>query len=231
MKSSIAALSAPLARLTAYCLPGGTDAARGMRGIRTTQRGEIRSGPDARWNPFTAEEFVDATDSAFCWDAHMGEGRFTSVRVVDAYDHGHGRLVLKKGPIQLKKFVGPDVDKGELQRYLAYVGYCPAMIVHNPWLEFTTTGPLRLRVHDRRDVTGAFVDIDIDQAGRPLSTRAIRPMVVGKQVIPTPWAASGSETWEREGLRLWRRMEASWGPPDASFAYVRIELTSFEIVR
>ena len=126
-----------IASLKAFCLPGGEEAVRGVRGIQTTQRGEIRSAPEARWNAFTAEEFVDATRSGFCWEARMGTGLVTSVQVTDAYDNGHGLLVLKKGPSPLKKLVGPEVDKGELQRYLGYLGYCPAMLVNNAFLEFT----------------------------------------------------------------------------------------------
>ena len=57
----------------------------------------IRSTPGAPWNGFTAEEFVDATESEFCWEARMGSNFVTSVSVTDAYEHGHGRVVLEKG--------------------------------------------------------------------------------------------------------------------------------------
>lgn len=56
-----------LARLKAYAFPPGEEAVRGIREIKATQRGEVRMGPDARWNSFAAEEFVDATNSAFRW--------------------------------------------------------------------------------------------------------------------------------------------------------------------
>jgi len=51
-----------LAQLIAYCFPGGPDDAHGVRGIRTKQRGDIRASREARWNPFIAEEFVDAIE-------------------------------------------------------------------------------------------------------------------------------------------------------------------------
>lgn len=219
-----------IADLKAFCLPGGEDAARGVRGIRATQRGEIRSGPEARWNAFVAEEFVDATKTAFHWEARMGSG-VLSVLVTDAYEEGHGRLTLKKGPVQLKKLVGPDVDKDELQRYLAYVAYCPPMLVNNPSLELSAIGPRTLQVRDRLDRTGASVDIDLSEDGRPVLTCAVRPMTIGSLVIPTPWSATGSDPQEYEGMRVWRRMKASWRAPEGSFTYIRIELTSFTIVR
>jgi hypothetical protein len=221
-----------LARLRGYCLPGGEEAARGVRGIRATQRGEIRSSAEAKWLPFTAEEYVDATRSAFCWTARMGSGVLTSVAVTDAYEEGHGRLVVKKGPVTLRKLAGAEVDKGELQRYLGYASYCPPMLVNHGSLDWTLAGPRTLGLRDRLDQSGASVDVEIDENGRPVVTRAVRPMTVGKRVIPTPWSATGTDEDVREGLRICTRLAAAWHPADGnSFTYIRIELTSFAVER
>jgi uncharacterized protein DUF6920 len=56
-------------------------------------------------------------------------------------------------------------------------------------------------------------------------------MTLGTRVIPTPWSASGSEPQEWDGLRVWRRMEAAWHLTEGPFTYVRIELTSFKVLR
>jgi hypothetical protein len=218
------------ARLKSYVLPGGEAAARGIRGIEATQAGDIRSGPNAKWIPLTAKESVDARTTSFRWEARMGTGLFTSVSVVDAYEDGHGRLVVKKGPVQLQRMTGADLDIGELQRYLGYIGYCPPMIVNNPSLHLTAVGPHTLQIRDR-DNPEVSVETEIDEDGRPQITRAMRPMLVGKKAILTPWSASGSDPDERDGVRVWRRMEASWHLPEGVFPYVRIELTSFTVVR
>jgi hypothetical protein len=218
-------------RLRDYLLPGGEEAARLVRGIRAAQRGEIRSSADARWIPFTAEEVVDATRSAFSWDARVGGNALTSVVVTDAYENGHGRLVVKKGPLTLTKMVGPDVDRGELQRYLGYVSYCPPMLLNHPTLEWTAIGPFSLRLQDRQDPGGTSVDVEIDETGRPVVTRAQRPMTTGKRVTIQPWSAAGGDEREYEGLRIATHLEASWDLPEGSFVYIRMDLTSFVVVR
>lgn len=220
-----------LARLRAFYFPGGEDAVRPVRGIRAVQRGEFRPSPDARWVPFTAEEFVDATRSGFCWEAHMRSGLLGSVAVTDAYENGQGRLVVRKGPIQVMKITGPEADKGELQRYLGYVGYCPPVLLNHPSLEWLAVGPRTLRVRDRLDSTGASVEMDLDEEGLPVCVRANRPMTVGKKVIETPWSARGTDIREMEGLRLWTRMEAAWHLPEGPYTYFRIELTSLTVIR
>jgi hypothetical protein len=215
-------------RIKGFSLPAGELAVRGVRGTRTTQRGEFRSSPNARWVPFTAEEYVDATKSGFCWTAQMGTG-LKSVTVTDAYENGQGRLVLKKGPLKVRELRGPHVDKGELQRYLAYLNYCPAMIVNNPYLAMVAVGPLRLRITDKSDETGASVDLDVEETGRVLSARAIRPMAVGRKIAMTPWSATTSDFKEWHGLRLPYSLEAAWEPSEGTFTYIRIELTSVTV--
>ena len=218
------------ARLRAWLLPGGEGAARDVRGVRMHERGEIRSGPAARWMPFEAEEYVDATRSGFRWEARMGSNLLLSVRATDAYEDGHGSLVVKKGPIRLVTVEGPDADKGELQRYLAYVSLCPAMLLNHRSLAIEEVAPDTLRVHDH-DRTETSVDVHVDEHGAPLVTRAIRPMLVGTKSVLTPWFATGAVAEEHDGMRIWRTMEASWRPPAGAFAYVRVEVTSFEVVR
>ena len=217
-------------KIKAYSFPSGEDAARRIRAIRTTQRGEIRSAPNARWISFTAEEYVDAMKSGFCWDAYIGSG-LRAVRVTDAYENGHGRLVLRKGPLPLKKLVGPEVDKGELQRYLAYLSYCPPMIVNNPSLEFSAVNHHLLHLRDRTDPTGASVDVELEDSGRIAVVRAVRPMAVGNRTVPTPWSARTVDTEQVEGLTQPKSLEASWDLPEGAFTYIRMEMLRYELLK
>ncbi len=221
-----------LASLKVFCFPGGQDAARQVRGVKITQRGEMCINPGARWMPFTAEQQIDATQSSFCWEARFGGRWFRPLVVTDAYQQAHGRLAVKLGGlIPIKKFVGPDVDKGEIQRYLSEILMCPSILLNHPSLEFTAPGNHTLRVRDRMDPMGATVDFEIDAEGHPVVCRAERPRLVGKNVIPTPWSGICTEFQDSEGLRVARRVEARWHLPEATFTYFRCEVTSFKIWR
>ena len=218
-----------LGRLRAFLLPGGEAAARGVRAMTASERGEIRSAPRARAIPFTAQESIDATQSAFRWDARMAGGKLGLFRVTDAYEEQRGRLVITVGGVvPLKKMTGPDFDKGELQRYLAYAVFCPPILVNNPALEWTAAGDDCVRVRDRTDPTGATVDIEIDADGRPVVMRALRPREKG---VETPWSAVATDFEEHDGARVPRRLAASWHLPEGSFTYINLEIASFAFVR
>jgi len=221
-----------LARLRSFCFPGGEEAARRVGAVRTAEKGEMRMSPQARWIPFTAEQFTDARRSSFRWNARLDPGKIASPVVIDAYEEGRGRLVVKLGGVlPVRKVTGPDADKGELQRYLSSIAFCPPILLNHPSLNWTAVGPLTLRVRDREDPTGATVDIDLDDDGRPLGCRADRPRMVGKKTVLTPWSATCSEFHEWEGLRVPTRLGASWQLPEGPFVYFRAEITSFFAVR
>ena len=221
-----------LARLRAFCFPGGEDAARAISAIRYTQRGEMCSAPGAKWVPFTAEEEIDTRRSRFCWVARYKGGKLGTISVTDAYEEGHGRLVVKLGGvIPVKKMTGPDLDRGELQRYLSSIVLCPPAVLNHGSLEWTPVGPLTLRVRDREDPTGATVDLDFAEDGRPLGCRADRPRAVGNATVPTPWFATCGEFRELEGIRFASRLEVSWQLPEGPYAYFRGEIASFTPLR
>jgi hypothetical protein len=225
-------MDGPLDRFRAFCFPGGEAAAALVQSVRIQQRGEIRSAPAARWMAFTADETIDATRSAFRWVARFGGGKRGWFSVTDAYEDGHGRLTIKVGGIvPVKSESGPDVDKGELQRYLADVMACPPMLLVNPSLLWTPASSRILRVEDRNGPAGASIDIEIADDGRPLGCRAMRPRLVGKRSILSPWFGTCSGFEEREGLRMASRLEVAWDLPEGPFTYYRSEATSFEVLR
>lgn len=219
-----------LARLREFCLPGGEDAARRIREVKITEKGEMRASRQARWLPFTAEQTIYSTESDFCWNAHLKVANLVPVTITDAYQQGHGVLLARVGPVTTKSIAGPDADLGELQRYLASLIFCPAMLLNHPSLVWTAAGILTLRVSDRQDPRGATVDIELSENGKPVACRADRPRLVGKQTILTPWMGIGSDFREHDGFRVPNRLEVSW-LIDGWFEYYRSEITSFEVAR
>ena len=220
-----------LVRLRKFCFPGGEEPARLVRAIRTRQQGEIRSSPKSRWVRFSAEETIETHRSSFCWEAWYQGGGMGWVKVIDAYENGHGQLAIKLGGvIPVRKAQGPEFDKGELQRYLASVTLCPPILLNHPTLAWTALDSRTLRVRDLGDPTGAEVSFEVKEDGRPLACRAVRPRAVGKDTVATRWLGTCLEFREYEGLRAASRIEVAWEPPEGLFAYLRAEITSYEIL-
>jgi len=91
------------------------------------------------------------------------------------------------------------------------------MIENNSSLQFAAVGPHTLRVSAKSDQTGASVDVEVDNTGRIVLTRTVRPMIVGSRIAMTPWSATTNDFKECEGLRIPYSMEASWAPLEGAF--------------
>jgi hypothetical protein len=212
-----------LKRLKSFLLPGGEDAARSIDRIRLIENGEIRSGPQARWTTFTAEEIMDSTKSAFAWEADLRTSKLMTVHVTDAYEGGHGWARAKVAGVTVKTGKGPDYDRGEIQRYLASL--LPPAFVNHPHLAWAATGPNLLQVRDVTDPTGSTVDYEIDDEGKPAAMRAQRPMTVGKEIVYTAWTALGKDYFEWNGMRFPKQREAIWHLPEGAYTYYRGAVT------
>ncbi len=217
-----------LARLRGFHFPEGEEAGRRIRGLRTFQAGAIRGSAGAAWGPLRAEETVAATHSGFRWEARMGKGLLGSLTVVDAYEEGRGLLLARKGPLVLKRATGPDIDRGEIQRYLSLLCYCPSLLLLHPGLSWEALGEDRLRLRDRGDATGSTVDLRLGPQGSVTEFRATRPMAVGNGSVPLPWSARPLAYGMHEGVRVATRLEADWSPAAGTFTYVRIDLERIE---
>jgi len=220
-----------LARLRAFCFPGGEGRARLVSSIRTTERGEMRASPGAPWLAFSAEQVIEAHRSSFRWEARYQGGRMGWITVTDAYEKGHGHLVVKLGGvIPVQKVQGREADRGELRRYLASTALCPPILLNHASLDWTAVGAFSLRVRDRTDPTGATLEMDLSEEGCPLGCRADRPRIVGKQTVLTPWSATPHEFKESDGLRTASRLEVSWRLPEGPFIYYRSEVVSIKLM-
>ena len=135
-----------LAGWRAWALPGGEEAARRIQALEWTEEGELRSSPKAKWIPFTARMRLEAGRTSFRWDAVLGTGILTRTAVTDACDERHGWSVAKAaGVLPVARVEGPEVDRGQIQRYLADLGRCPTALLLHPSLEAASAGGRWLR--------------------------------------------------------------------------------------
>jgi hypothetical protein len=214
-----------LARLRTFLLPEGDAVARGLKSVRIFEKGEMRASAEARWMSFTAEQTIETQSSGFRWDA-----RTSGIVITDAYENGHGMAMSRlAGLLTLKKASrGPDLDRGEVQRYLSSLMLCPAALVNHASLEWTAVAESVLRVRDLADSTGATVDFEIAADGEPASCRTIRPRLVGKNAVDTEWVGKGRDFRLWNGMRMAHHLEVWWEVPGAPFCYYRSEVTQCE---
>jgi hypothetical protein len=191
------------------------------RGTVFEQTGEIKLDPARPWTPFAAEQTHSAERVEFVWRARFKMAPLVTGVVEDAYEDGAGRLDAKLWSlVRIAHARGPEVDRGEAQRYLAELAWCPMAIVHNDELEFAQTADDVVRVWAGDEET--YVDLAFDSNGDIAGARAVRP----RDPDLTPWEGRFTHYRDFGGIRAPSKGEVHWELEDGPFVYWRAEITS-----
>lgn len=199
----------------------------GVRRAHLTQEGELRLKPGGPWRPFRAEQTVATGEVAFGWRARVRMAPLVTAVVEDAFEDGQGRLTVKLwGILPIARAMGPEIDQGQVQRYLAELAWNPLALRHNTELRFGAgeDGGHRVWWGDPR----AHVDLHLDDAGQVVRTfTRTRPRDGGD---PAPWEGRFADYADIGGLWLPRRGEVAWLLPGGRFDCWRGVLTSYSVL-
>jgi hypothetical protein len=218
------ALPGPIARHLELTVPeGDSSPAR----IRLTQRGEMVQKPGGRRLEFTAVEELAVGEVEFEWRAAFGPNPLVRMIVVDRYRGGEGSLSAKVwGVLPATRSSGPDTDRGEAMRYLAELPWVPQAMGSNPSLSWRELEDGAVEVSALVGGRPVSVHLSLDDAGLIRGASGIRPRLVGKTAIDTPFAGTFGDYVELGGIRVPSSGEVSWGLPEGPFTYWRGEVTS-----
>ena len=151
----------------------------------------------------------------------IGTGALTRTAVTDACDDRHGWSVARAaGILPVARVEGPEMDRGQVQRWLADLGRCPAALLLHPRLEASSAGGRWLRLRDAAGPADAVVELELGPEGGPVAMRACGPPCRDGS-SSRPWAGRMGAPVEWEGLRVPTSLEASWTYPEGEFVTFR----------
>ncbi len=187
------------------------------------QRGTMRLKATGKWLPFTAEQWMAVREVGFCWHARVKMAPFVTAVVEDKYEAGQGLLDVKLwGAVPIAHEDGPDIDRGEIQRYLAELPWNPGALLLNPELRFEERPDGVVRVWTGEPTL--YVDLFFDSAGDVVRTHCDnRPF---QSRGPCSWEGRFSDYADHGALRIPTRGEVAWLLPEGPFEYWRGEVTS-----
>jgi hypothetical protein len=219
-------LPEPVTRYLAEAVPEGRP---WPRRVRLEQRGHLRLSPTAPWKPFTASQRFEAERTFFDWQAQVRFLGPLEMSVADRYEEGHGALVAKLLRIPVVRAAGPDLDEGELMRYLAELPWNPGAMALNPALTWSQPDERTLEVRCREGAVDATVQLQLDEEGDVVSAHANRPRSVGKRSERTPWGGAFSSYRRIGDIRIPTEVEVWWDLPEGRFRWFRGEVTGYEV--
>lgn len=215
-------LPAPVQRYVRAVLRDGQPM---LTAVRVRHHGTFNMGETTpQWKAFTSDQLVILRRPGFDWDARIAMAPGLTVRVHDAYVAGEGLLhAALLGLLPVVHLRGtPDVNQGELMRFLAEAAWYPTALLPSQGIRWE---PVDDRSAQATLVDGAVsvtMRFGFDGDGLIDTVRAdARGRTVGNQVVPTPWQGRFWNYQQVEGVRVPFDGEVAWLLPGGPRPYWR----------
>ena len=214
-------LPAPVQRYFEHVL---TDGQPYVRAVRMTHRGEFRLGDATTpWRSLEATEHATTDPPGFVWDASIDMAPFVPVRVVDAYVNGRGVLRAKLlGAITVADpEPGPELDEGELLRYLAEAVWYPTALLPGNGVEWAAVDDRSARATLTHQGTTASLVFEFED-GDVRRVRGERPYTNSDGSYDrVEWVGHWEDYVERDGMLIPAAGSVEWHHPDGTVPYWR----------
>ena len=197
--------------------------------VRLTQTGQIQMTAGQPWFPLQAEQHFSVQPPGFVWEAVVPADVLPLLRGKDTFLDGTGRmLITAAGLLPIVDATGPELDQGEMLRFLSEMMWFPAAFLgENISFEPLDEGSAHVSLtHAGRTVTGT---IFVDQDGKLTRFEADRsyPGDGGNPSFQR-WSTPVDEYGEFNGLRIPVRARAVWSLPAGDLEYIRITITELQ---
>ena len=221
-------LPEPMQRYLRYA---GVVGKESIQTVRLKQQGCMRTQPGQRWMPLVAEQDFTTNPPAFAWRATVRLFPPVSISAIDEFSEGHGSMRIKLlSLIPMGNAQGPEMDQGELQRYLGEMIWFPTVwLAENIEWQAIDANSVQATIR-QREVT-ASVTLHINEQGQLISVTAQRYMAQGKHYQLAPWSVQAGEYQEADGMRIPTRVEVTWHLPSGDFTWFRVKISEIEYNR
>ncbi|EMA05612.1 hypothetical protein C437_12401 [Haloarcula vallismortis ATCC 29715] len=197
--------------------------------VALEQEGELRpGGAKSAWKPFTATQYVTTDPPGFFWNATVGLWPLIDIQVGDWYCGGDGSArVSALGLLPLGgDDANPELNRGELLRYLAEAVWYPTALLPSEGVEWNpadeSTAKATLEYGDT-SATLTFHFTENDEVSQVHAEQ--RPRRVDDGYEPTPWTGRWHDYETHNGMRVPTTGKVLWHLPDGKVEAWRGRLT------
>ena len=221
----LARLPEPVRR---YLRAAGVVGRRNIRTVHLKQMGSMRRRAGEKWMPFTAEQWFTTDPPGFVWDARIRLLPLLNFSVTDKFVAGRGGLEAKLLSVfKVADAKGPEVDQGELLRYLGEMAWFPTAWLSS-YLEYESIDDRAVSVTMRQPGCAASAVVHFDAEGMVDVVSAERYAEEDGKYSLRKWSGRFSDYRQVNGLLIPTKASVTWHLDSGELEYFRCESGSVE---
>jgi hypothetical protein len=192
-----------------------------IRTVRLKQHGALRGSERGRWLWFTAEQQFTTSPPSFVWQARLPHFPAAVFSARDAFAKGRGELkVTLLRAFKIVDVRGPEVDQGELLRYLAETVWFPTVWLAE-YMQWETLNDRSAKATLRQADLAVSAVFEFNPEGLPERISGERYATLGRNFVLRPFSGRCSE-FSRSG----RNPGSNEGGSSVASARKRVHLFS-----
>ncbi len=224
-ESEIEALPGPLRR---YFEGINIIGKKKIKAARITQKGLMRTKPDQKWMPFTAEQYFTVNPPSFVWNVTVKPLFFVRLKGRDRYFNGKGNMLIKILPFfKVVDESGCEIDQGTLVRYFSEMIWFPTAFLSEyiKWEPIDNSSVLGTISYD--GITASAI-LSFNEKGDFISFSAERYMNESGKSRKEKWSTFAGTYKEFEGIKVPVKGGAQWNLSSGDFTWIKLEITGIE---
>jgi hypothetical protein len=150
------------------------------------------------------------------------------ISATDRFTEGRGSMVIKLlSFITVGNAQGPEMDEGELQRYVAELICFPTAWLTDA-IEWQAIDASSVRATLRESGVAGSVVLHVNEHDQLTQVTADRYREEHGRYLLAPWSAQCNEYQDVEGMRIPTRIEITWHLASGEFTWFRVKITEIE---
>lgn len=197
-----------------------------IKRVHLFQKGEMRTAPDGKWMPVTAEQWFNTNPPGFIWLADVSMMPMVHLAGRDKYVDGRGHMLIKAlSLVPVADSRGEKIDQGSMLRYLGELIWFPTAAVNDylTWTEIDSTSAKATISHGGISAEGVFF---FDKNGDMTAFEADRYYDRKGTATLERWRIEAKAWQEFEGVRMPVAFEVSWKLKEGDFTWFKLEVTN-----
>ncbi len=194
--------------------------------VRLKQSGQMRTTPDAKWMPFTAEQYFDVRRGDFIWTTRASMMPLVYMDGRDKYIGGEGEMLIKL--LSLVPVVNDGgnekMNSGSALRYLGELCWFPSAALES-YVHWEAIDSLRAKATlstPHGSVSGVYT---FTPDGDLLAFEAERYYGGGPESVKRPWRVQAAAWHDIDGIRIPYKHQVTWILPEGDFTWLTLEIT------
>ena len=197
--------------------------------VRLEQKGEMKTKPEGKWMPFTAEQYFDVENSAFAWTTEVDFMPMVNMVGRDKLIDGKGEMLIKLANVipVVDEGNNEKINSGAMLRYMAEMVWFPSAALNDyiKWEAIDANAAKATFTLNGKSVSGIYTFSDEENFK---SFEADRYYGGKKDSKLEKWKIIASDYKEFNGIKIPNKCSVTWKLKEGDFNWLNLEITELE---